>query len=183
MDSKRKVILFSAMSLDGFIAKKNGNIDWLFDIPNMDKTDHGYNDFFKTIDTTIIGRKTYDQILRDEGNEAIIYPGKKNYVFSHKKRESTKSVEFISDDIVHFINEMKMRPGKDIWIVGGGQINSILLENNLIDILQLQVFPFLLNNGISLSDCGLDEIKFKLLKTHVYPTGVIDVIYEREKDN
>jgi dihydrofolate reductase len=182
MNSTRKVILFSAMSLDGFIAKTNGNIEWLFDIPNIDKTDHGYKDFYKTIDTTIMGRKTYDQILLDEGNESIIYPGKKNYVFSHIKRKSTDSVEFISDDIVSFIKELKTKPGKDIWILGGGQVNSMLFENNLIDTLQLQIFPILLNHGIPLSNCDLDEIKFKLIRTEVFPTGVIGVLYEKEND-
>ncbi len=178
MRYKRKTVLFSAMSLDGFIAKEDGNIDWLFNIPNLDKTDHGYNDFIKTIDTTIMGRKTYDQILKDVGCDTDIYPGKSNYVFSHNKMESTKSVEFITRNIVDFVREIKMLPGKDIWIVGGGEINSILFENNLIDRLQVQIFPVLLNKGIPLSKCNLDEINLKLIKTETFPTGVLDVIYE-----
>ena len=180
MDCSRKVILFSAMSLDGFIAKNNGDIDWLDHVPNKDETDHGYRKFYQTIDTTIIGRKTYEQILSFDSE--FPYPDKKNYVFSHKVRKSTNYVEFISDDIVNFINELKTKPGKDIWIVGGGQINSKLLENNIIDILHLQIFPIILNQGIPLSNCNLDEIKFKLIKTEVFPTGVIGVLYEKEND-
>jgi dihydrofolate reductase len=180
MNNTRKVILFSAMSLDGFIAKSNGDIKWLFDIADMEKNDHGFGDFIKTVDTTIIGRKTFDHIISEFDT---VYPGKKNYVFSKTQRKPSNNVEFISSDIVAFINELKRKQGGNIWIVGGGDINSILLENNLIDILQLQIFPILLNHGVPLSSCNLNEIRFKFIKNQIYPTGVVDMIYEKENQN
>ncbi len=178
MGIKRKTVIFSAMSLDGFIAKPNGDIDWLFDIPNLDKTDHGYSSFYQKIDTTIIGRKTYEKIINRR--DQFPYPDKKNYVFSKTLNESTKYVDFISDDIIQFIKKIKQSPGKDIWIVGGGEINSVLLENDLVDKLQIQVFPILLNKGIPLSSCNLSEIRLKYMSTEVFPSGVVDMIYEKK---
>jgi dihydrofolate reductase len=180
MTETRNVILFSAMSLDGFIAKPNGDIGWLFDIPNLEQTDHGYHAFYETIDTTLIGRKTYHQIIQSGGN--FPYPDKRNFVFTHTKQKPTEYVEFITDDIVLFVNRLKHEPGKAIWVVGGGQINTILFQGGLIDVLQLQIFPILLNNGIPLSACDLAEIRLELIKTKVFPTGVVEVLYQKQHD-
>ena len=180
MSKTRNVIVFSAMSLDGFIAKPNGAIGWLFDIPNLDQTDHGYHAFYETIDTTVIGRKTYDQIMTSGGN--FPYPDKRNFVVTHTQQEPTEYVEFITDDIVQFVTTLKHEPGKAIWVVGGGQINTILFQHGLIDMVQLQIFPILLNHGIPLSACDLTEIRLKLIKTEIFPSGVVDVLYEKEHE-
>lgn len=178
MNSKREVIIFSAMSLDGFIAKPNHDIKWLFDLPDQNGCDNCFKEFYKTIDTTIIGRKTYDQIIK--GGDGQVYIDKKNYVFSHNMKGATEWVEFRNDDIVAFVKDLKKKPGERIWIVGGNPINSILLEHDLVDKIQLQVFPILLNHGIPLTSCNIEDIKLKLIKTEVFSGGVVDLLYARE---
>jgi dihydrofolate reductase len=108
----RQVKLFIATSPDGFIADKNGGIDWLFT-----DQDYGYADFYASIDTTLTGYKTYEDIL---GFGEFPYPGKTNYVFSrHPRQADNNPVRFISGEIAAFVQQLKQETGRDIWLVGG----------------------------------------------------------------
>jgi dihydrofolate reductase len=175
----RKVKLYIAISLNGKIAKSDGSVDWLESIRNPEKTDHGYSDFYKTIDTTIQGYNTYSQILG--WGIDFPYADKKNYVFTRKQGiEKTEYVEFISENHIDFIKQLKKEDGKDIWIVGGGQLNTMFLNENLVDEIQVFVMPIVLTDGIELFESLPKETKLKLVETKPYSTGAVELKYNVE---
>ena len=178
----RKTKLYIAISLNGKIAKLDGSVDWLESIPNPDKIDHGYSDFYKSIDTTVQGNNTYKQILSWEID--FPYPDKKNYVFTNNKESvNTKFVDFVSENHIDFIKQLKKEKGKDIWIVGGGKLNTIFLNENLIDEIHVFVMPIVLNDGIELFESIPKETKLKLIESKPYITGVVEIKYKVDKSH
>src|SRR5919108_3378985 len=135
----RKIKLYIASSLDSYIASEDGSIDWLFT-----DEDYGYAKFYDSIDTILVGRKSYDQSLKfDE----YPYKGKKVYVFTHRieGKKSTRYVEYINVDITSFVKHILQSAGKkDIWLLGGGEIVSILLNADLVDEIILSIHPIIL---------------------------------------
>ena len=175
----RKIKLYIAISLNGKIAKPDGSVHWLESIPNPEKTDHGYVDFYKTIDTTIQGYNTYSQILG--WGIDFPYADKKNYVFTRKQGlGNTEYVEFISENHIDFIKQLKKEEGKDIWIVGGGQLNTMFLNENLVDEIQVFVMPIILTEGIELFGALPNETTLKLVETKSYSTGAVELKYKVE---
>jgi len=173
----RKIILYIASSLDGKIADTEGSIEWLHQIPNPDKSDYGYADFFKSIDTTLMGNMTYQQVLNFDVE--FPYKGLENYVIT-RDNSLTKDehVKFISGNLVDFIQELKEKPGKDIWCIGGGGLNSVLLENGLLDEILVFVMPVILGPGIPLADQISKNCKLELTNTTTYNSGVIELRYK-----
>jgi dihydrofolate reductase len=165
------------MSLNGKIAKADGGVEWLEMIPNPRKMDYGYARFYDSIDTTIQGNTTYNQII----NWGIEFPysGKKNYVFTtQKKLENTDHVEFVAENHIDFIHQLKEERGKDIWLVGGGQINTMFLNENLIDEIVVFVMPIVLSDGVGLFEAVPKETKLELLGAKSYPTGAVELRYK-----
>ena len=172
----RKVSAYIAVSLNGKIAKKDGSVDWLESIPNPDKSDYGYKDFYASIDTTIQGSSTYNQVM-GWGIE-FPYAGKKNYVFTRKSnQENTEYVDFISDNHVAFIQQLKEQSGSGIWVIGGGQINTLFLNNKLLDEIILFVMPIILNDGIDLFGSIPKETNINLLESKAFSNGVVELRY------
>ncbi len=167
----RKVVLFIATSLDGFIAGKDGNIDWLFT-----DGDFGYSEFYKSIDTTLMGHNTYKDVLQFG---TFPYPDKRNYVFTRKVREPDKNpVTFITGSVSEFVLGLKNEKGKNIWLVGGGQINSILLNANLIDQMIISIHPIVLGEGIPLfKNEYLSKLQFHLEHHKVFDRGLVQLTY------
>lgn len=173
----RKIKLYIAISLDGKIAKPDGSVDWLESVPNPDKVDYGYFEFYKSIETTIQGYNTYDQII-GWGIE-FPYTGKKNYVLTRKQDlRNTENVEFISEDHTKFIKQLKKQKGKDIWLIGGGQINTLLFNEDLIDEIQVFVMPIVIPGGIGLFESLPKEKVLKLMETKSYSNGVVEIKYK-----
>src|SRR5215212_9107347 len=124
----RKVKLFIASSLDCYIARQDGGIDWLFT-----DDDYGYTKFYDSIDTINGGRKSYDQPLTSDDYP---YKGKSVYVFTRKKirkNNNKQDVEYIDTNIQDFVTSLTQSSGKDIWLLGGGEIVSVLLNAGLVD--------------------------------------------------
>ncbi|MDE5420497.1 dihydrofolate reductase family protein [Labilibaculum sp. DW002] len=173
----RKVKLYIAMSLNGKIARKGGEVDWLEAIPNPAQTDYGYEAFYNSIDTTIMGKKTYDQIM--SWGIDFPYAGKKNFVFTSQTDEkNTEHVRFLTENQVETIKTLKNQEGKDIWLIGGGKINSLLIEENLIDEIIIFVMPIILPNGIALFDTFLTDKAINLKATKSHSSGVVELKYE-----
>jgi dihydrofolate reductase len=176
-DNTPRIKLYIATSLDSFIARENGSIDWLTEYENSPKTDYGYSEFYKSIGTVLMGRKTYKQVL---GFGDWPYEEKKSYVFSRQteplRRE--KNVEFISGDIGEFVRYLKENTEEDIWLVGGSQIIKVFLEENLVEDLIIFVVPIILGSGIPLFDRIQKEIRLKLINTERYESGLVRVEYE-----
>jgi dihydrofolate reductase len=170
----RKIVLFIATSLDGFIAGKDGNTDWLFT-----DGDFGYNAFYNSIDTTLMGYNTYFYVRRFI---QFPYPDKKNYVFTRKHRTTDDNpIEFVLGDVVDFTRKLKREAGKNIWLVGGGQINSILLNADLIDQMIISIHPVALGQGIKLfRDESLKKFRFNLVSHEVFDKGLVQLTYENK---
>ncbi|RNI14651.1 dihydrofolate reductase [Methanohalophilus sp. RSK] len=161
----RKVILYIAMSLDGYIARKNGDVDWLEgdgSEPNADFVDSGYDKFYGSIDTVIMGRKTYDQILTFG---EYPYKGTKGYVYTSEKMDNNEEVEFTDENVEDLIGKLKDENGKDIWLIGGAGIIDDFMKKDLIDEYLIAVMSCILGEGIPLFKDNNPEIKLKLLKT------------------
>ena len=172
----KKLKLYIAISLDGKIAKPDGSVEWLESIPNPEKTDYGYAKFYDSIDTTIQGYSTYDQILGFDID--FPYTGKKNYVVTRKQNLApSKDVEFITQDHADFIRDLKKEEGKDIWLIGGGQINSLMLKEQLIDEILVFVMPIILSDGINMFEAIPIETSLKLLEAKPYESGAVELRY------
>jgi dihydrofolate reductase len=161
MMEQRKVVLYIAASLDGFIATEEHDLNWL--LSTEGEGDNGYSQFYDTVDTILLGRVTYDWIVEYEhGN--FPYKGKECYVFSRTKRDNNDDVTFVSEDIVPFIKDLKEKSGKSIWLVGGGELNNIFIKEDLIDELIINITPVLLGKGIPLFKGNNEQTRLLLKK-------------------
>lgn len=167
----RLIQLFIASSLDGYIARKSGEVDWLFT-----DDDYGYETFYSDVDTVLMGHKTYQKTL---SFGEYPYADKKSYIFSRSVNHSGNSyIEFITNQIVEFITQLRQSPGKNIWLVGGGEMIQLCLKHRLIDELILSIHPIILGDGIPLitRDSSL-EMDLQLQEVKTYNTGLLQVIY------
>jgi dihydrofolate reductase len=166
-----KVILFIATSIDGYIAGNDGNTDWLYT-----DGDFGYSEFYNSIGVTLMGHNTYKFLLQ---LDYFPYHDKKNYVFTREgKKPDHNPVTFVTGDVVDFVQNLKTVERNNIWLVGGGQINSILLNAGLIDEMIISVHPIVLGQGIPLfKDKSLNNLPFKLINNRVYDRSLVQLTY------
>lgn len=173
----RKLKLYIAASLNGKIADPDGGVEWLQVVPNPDHSDYGYAEFYDSIDTTIQGYNTYKQII-DWGID-FPYAGKKNFVFTRKRAlEPAKYVEFITTDHAAFARQLKKEEGKDIWLIGGGQVNTLFLKEKLLDEIWLYTMPLVLSAGIELFEALPPQTALNLLASKPYASGVVELKYQ-----
>jgi len=169
----REVILYIASSLDGYIAGPENQLDFLFH-----DQDFGYNTFLKTIDTTLMGYKTYEEVLGFD--VPFPYPDKTNYVFSRQNRQADQNpVVFIQQDPAIFVRELKSAPGGKIWAVGGGQLNGVLLAAGLIDEIEMYIHPIALGNGVPIFNGAYLPSTFRLVSNETHASGVIIARYRK----
>lgn len=174
-----KIKLFIATSLDGFIARENGSLDWLLELPNPTQLDHGYNDFMKDIDLIIMGRKTYDEVL-GFGIEWP-YSNCKTYVVTKDENYEVKTVHtFLLHKINGtIINELKAESRKNIWLVGGGELITQFLNENAIDDITLCMIPIILGKGIRLFPDQPKETNFEFVGNIAFETGIVNITYKK----
>lgn len=173
---KRKIILYIAESLDGFIAKEDGDISWLSIVDRHDE-DYGYNDFINTVDTVIMGRKTYEKLL-SFGIE-FPYNDKKCFVLSKTMKGNEHNIEFYNGDISELIERLKEEEGKNIFIDGGSEIIRTFRNKNLIDEYVISIIPVLLGKGIPLFKDADTENRLKLTDSKIFHSGLVQLKYER----
>lgn len=176
----RRIILYIATSIDGYIATPDGGVEWLNEVPNPTNEDHGYNVLLDSIDTVLMGGRTYHEIIGF--GVQWPYKSKVTYVVSRRNSNVTpkEDVHFITEDIVSKISELKNEAGKDIWLVGGGELTTILLNANLIDEMRLCVAPIILGQGIPLFPNKLKESLWTLTDNKTYDTGMVISTYTRK---
>lgn len=174
----RNLILYIAASLDGYIARSNGAVDWLSGNGDNPNADNGYNDFYNTIDTVIMGRTTYEQLINELSPDTWVYEGKKCYVATTRKGEVDDRVEFLSEDIAEFVRKLKEQQGKDIWLIGGGKLIDEFIKKDLIDKYIITIIPTILGDGISLFLKENPEIKLRLVETKTVD-GMVELTYIR----
>ena len=174
----RKVILGFGISLDGYIARRNGDLDFLV----IDKEGESVMaDFFSQIDTTIMGRKTTEAAakLRESG-EMPETPGMANYVVSRRwKPGKREGFEVVGGSLAAFVKKLKRRPGKDIYLGGGGELCRSFLQEDLVDELYIGVGPILLGDGIPAFPGKFPQRDFRLTECKSYSNGSVGLRYER----
>lgn len=167
----RKVILGVAVSLDGFIEGPQGEYDWCFT-----DQDYGMSDFFKQIDTIVMGRKSYEVASSMGGSSP--WKGITTYVYSNTlSAVEGNDTKLVSGDLVAETKKLKAAPGKDIWLFGGAQLTTLFINEKLVDELWLAVHPILLGAGKSLFHNIADRYKLQLLETKTYDSGLFSVKY------
>ena len=177
----RRVVLFIATSADGFIARPDGAIDWL---PADDGNDYGYNVFIKTVDTILMGRKTYEQVLTFG---PFPYPDKRCYVFRRRRTprkratEKPPSVRFVRGNPVAFVKRLRRQEGSTIWLVGGARLIQPLREAGLIDEYIISICPVFIGSGIPLFRNTKRQLPLKLTRSRAYKTGVVQLTYEQRR--
>jgi len=154
----KKVILYAATSLDGFIAREDGSVDWLEKYEKSGE-DYGYKEFLNSIDTVILGNTTFKQFKAP-------YPDKKCFVFSRKKIGNEDNVTYVNSNVVEFID--RLSDNQNIWLVGGAEIIKEFLKNNLVNEIIITIIPIVLGGGISLfsKDCGEQHTQLEKVKSY-----------------
>ena len=174
----RKVTLFIAVSLDGYIADKNGGVSWLAgQEPNADDM-VSYHDFIQEIDTVIMGWTTYHQIVTELSPDHWYYQGMQSYVVNHKKIPPAEDIIFTQETPAKLVKSLRESEGEGIWICGGANLAQQLIREDLIDTYHLSVIPTILGDGIRLFGTADREIRLKWKGTRTYH-GITDLIYER----
>jgi len=166
----RKIKLNVAVSLDGLIEGPNGEYDWCFT-----DQDYGMKEFLDSIDTIFFGRKSYQLLIKDFSE---YYPDKLKYVFSKTIKEFPNAA-VISTDIINNVKRIKEQSGKDIFLFGGAEIITQLLNADLIDEMHLSIHPVILGKGKALFS-GVNERKgFTLSDSKNYSSGLVQLIYKK----
>lgn len=157
-----EIVFYGAISLDGYLAAQDHSLQWLFDTELGEGSQ--YEAFLETIGTTVMGRKTYEELLvYSEG--VMPYKNQTNYVLTSQSFPDTQEVHFVQkSDPARFLQELKEQAQKDIWVVGGSQLIKPLLEADLIDQWIIQIAPVLLGQGIKLFSEGDYQQRLKLVE-------------------
>ncbi|SHF08037.1 Dihydrofolate reductase [Seinonella peptonophila] len=182
---ERKIILDLAITLDGFIEGKNGEVDWCI----MD-AEMGFIHFLNQIDTILYGRKSYDLwgqftpgIEQNDAEKEIwdLVHSKEKYVFSRTRKATDDKVKFINHHVVEEVNQLKNKPGKDIWLYGGASLITTFINLGLVDEFRLSVHPVVLGEGKPLFIDMKQRLNLKLLDTRKFSSGVVQLIYRSNK--
>ncbi len=168
--NRRKIILNVAVTLDGFIEDEFGNFDWCFT-----DQDYGMTEFLNSIDTIIMGRKSYDVLKK---MEEIPYPDKSILVFTRRNLTFPENVSKIGEDFLQGINNRLDEIGKDIWLFGGAEVINLFFETDLIDKIQLSVHPVILGNGKRLFENNDKKRSLKFIRSENYSSGLVQLFYE-----
>ncbi len=172
----RKVVLYIAMSLDGYIAKPNDDLDFL-SVVEQEGLDYGYADFLKTVDAVIVGRKTYDKVK----SMGFDYPhsDKDSYIITRTPRPDIGSIIFFTGDLKSLVDKLKSEEGKKIYCDGGAELVNELLKLDLIDEFIISVIPILVGNGTKLFNDGRPEQKLELISMKQFDKGLTQLHYKR----
>jgi dihydrofolate reductase len=162
MSKNRKLVLFIASSLDGYIATKEESLEWLFAVEG--EGDNGFSEFYETIDTVLMGKRTYDWVMKQDLPE-FPYKNKECYVFTRSSIKDTEDVKFVNSDVAKLVEELKQQGGKNIWIVGGGELLHTFIQEKLIDEYIITIAPTIIGKGIPLFKEGDHQIELVLKGT------------------
>lgn len=172
----RKVVLYIATSLDGYIAKPNDDLSFL-DMVQKEGEDYGYFDFINAVDTVIVGRKTYDWVMKQVPE--FPHADKNTFIITRTARPSIGKTHFYTGDLKTLVLKLKSEEGKNIFVDGGAEVIHELLKQDLIDEMIISVVPILVGEGTRLFKSGRPEQKLELLNIKHFDTGLIQTYYKR----
>lgn len=172
----RHIVVHIATSADGYIARPDGDIEWLTERP-APKGFYGIGEFMSSIDAKVIGRKTYDVSMQLGAKFDTKTP---HYVFSRRPAPASvpAGVEFVSEAIGAFARRLRTGKGKDIWMMGGGEIIASFLDEGAIDDFIISVIPTFIGEGIPLIACRHLHVPLLLQSVRPFPDGVVQVHYK-----
>ncbi len=176
----RKISLFIAMSLDGYIAKPNDDLSFL-KLVEKEGEDYGYTEFMSQIDTIIIGRKTYDYVVREIGSSHYDNGQRNVYVITRTKRPPIGRTIFYTGDIPQLVDRLKSENGKNIYCDGGGEIINELLRHDLVDEFIISVIPVFLGTGKRLFNDGRPEQLLEFITAKAFDSGLTQLHYKRQR--
>lgn len=166
----RRVRYAVAASLDGYIAGPNGEADWI-----MMDADIDFHGLFNEFDTVLIGRRTFEVMLRS-GNGAM--PGMEMFVFSRTLRQQDHpGVTVVADKAAETLAELRSKPGKDTWLLGGGLLFRSLADAGLVNTIEVSMIPILLGEGIPMFPGPTERAKLRLTGHRVYESGIVRLEY------
>lgn len=171
----RKIILYIAISLDGYIAKPNDDLSFL-SIVQKDGEDYGYAEFIKTVDTVILGRKTYDWVMRQVSE--FPHADKNTFVITRTVRPNIGNTIFYTGKLKDLISALKIGQGKNIFIDGGAEIVNEILKEKLIDEFIISIIPILVGGGTRLFESGRPEQILELISIKQFSKGLVQLHYK-----
>ncbi len=176
---ERRIIVNIATSADGYVARTDGNLDWLTKRP-APKGFYGLPEFSRSIDAKILGRKTFDASVK---MGARFSPDERRYVFSRRPQPASvpAGVQFVTEPISAFAERLRKQPGNNIWMMGGGEIIGSFLDEISIDEFIITVVPTFIGEGITLIAPRHREVPLRLLTSEQFPDGVVQLHYEVQK--
>ena len=176
MSGSRRIIVFIAASADGYIARPDGDVSWLD--RGRPPEAYGTMEFMESVDTILWGRKTYEKALAMAGGFGADV---RNFVFTHRPpEEPPPNVEFVDEPIGAFCDRLRAEPGKDIWLMGGGELIASFLDAGQIDELIVFLMPVLIGDGVPLIGPRTGDIPLALRSSHAFDDGVVRLDYRVE---
>ena len=176
----RTLSIYIATSLDGYIAKPNDDLSFL-KLVEKEGEDYGYAAFTSTIDTIILGRKTYDWVLKEIGTSHYDNGEKDVFVITRTERPSVGRTKFHTGSLSGLVQKLKSESGKNIYCDGGAEIINELLKNDLVDEFIISVIPVLVGDGTRLFKSGRPEQQLELVSAKTFDTGLTQLHYRRKR--
>lgn len=176
----RKLSLFIATSLDGYIAKPNDDLSFL-KLVEKEGEDYGYTEFTENIDTIILGRKTYDYVLKEIGSSHYDNGQRDVYVITRTERPKVGRTTFYAGNLTDLVKQLKSENGKNIYCDGGAEIINELLQHDLIDEFIISVIPILVGNGTRLFKDNRPEQQLEFVSVKSFDTGLTQLYYKRKR--
>lgn len=174
-------MIYIATSLDGYIAKPNDDLSFL-KLVEKEGEDYGYAEFTKTIDTIILGRKTYDWVVREIGSSHYDNGERNVYVITRTARPGVGKTTFYSGDLTELVQKLKSENGKNIYCDGGAEIINELMRSDLIDEFIISIIPVFVGNGTRLFKDNRPEQNLELVNVKSFDTGLTQLHYKRKKE-
>lgn len=176
----RKISLFIAMSLDGYIAKPNDDLSFLKTV-EKEGEDYGYTEFTANIDTIILGRKTYDYVLNEIGSSHYDNGQRDVYVITRTERPRAGRTSFYTGNLTDLVKQLKHENGKNIYCDGGAEIINQLLQHDLVDEFVISIIPILVGNGTRLFKDNRPEQQLEFVSAKSFETGLTQLYYKRKR--
>lgn len=177
----KQVILYIAMSLDGYIADEQGMVDWIQGQDAGAGADDTFTPFFVRTDTVVIGRRTFNQIVNVLSPGKWPYDGATTYVLTHRHdADDTHNIRFRDTDACRLVDELRQEAGRGIWICGGAEVAGKLIAADRIDIYHIAVIPVILGRGIRLFGCNAPTMELEMKGTRSY-NGIVELVYQRKR--
>lgn len=175
--NNRRVIVYIAMSLDGFIAGPNDDLSFLSSV-QREGEDYGYAEFVAQVDSVIVGKRTYDTVI----NLGYEFPhkDKDSWIITRTEQAADGNVKFYSGDLKQLVEELTSKEGKNIFVDGGAWVVNELLRHQLIDEIHLSIVPVLLGAGVRLFQGNYPSDHFHLVQTQSYDSGLVKMVYHRK---